>query len=194
VTKVMSKTRRKAVTGAAQPTDGDGRLSSVDVAVLGAWEAAEVEAAPSADELFRLNYAPLAGWCRRMVGDDEVAHDIAAEAFVRLLGRWSAVTDPRAYLYTTALNIVRDRWRRGERERAALATTATAAATTAAPAPELRMLVEGLPKRLQQVVTLHYFADLSVDSVARALGIAPGTVKRDLYDARAKLHALLEQA
>jgi RNA polymerase sigma-70 factor, ECF subfamily len=170
------------------------RLNSVDVAVLGGWEAAEVEAAQPADVIFRLHYAPLAGWCRRMVGEEEVAHDIAAEAFVRLLGRWSSVTDPRAYLYTTALNLVRDRWRRSERERAALRKQVTTITTEAAPAPELRMLVEDLPKRLQQVVTLHYFADMSVDSVARALGIAPGTVKRDLYDARARLHALLDES
>jgi RNA polymerase sigma-70 factor (ECF subfamily) len=175
-----------------QPTDSLDRLSNVDVAVFGAWEAAEVDAAQPADALFRLHYAPLAGWCRRMVGDDEVARDIAAEAFVRLLGRWTTVTDPRAYLYTTALNLVRDRWRRSERERAALRKTVTTMTTTAAPAPELRMVVEGLPKRLQQVVVLHYFADMPVEAVARALGVAPGTVKRDLYDARAKLLVLLD--
>jgi RNA polymerase sigma-70 factor (ECF subfamily) len=170
----------------------------VDVAVVGttldALEAAEVEAAQPVDALFRLHYAPLAGWCRRMLGDDDAAHDIAAEAFVRLLGRWTAVTDPRAYLYTTALNLVRDRWRRNERERVAIRKTVTTLTTTAAPAPELRMLVESLPRRLQQVVVLHYFADLSVESVARALGIAPGTVKRDLYDARAKLLVLLDES
>jgi RNA polymerase sigma-70 factor, ECF subfamily len=166
----------------------------VDVAVRAAWEAAEVEVAAPADALFRVHYAPLAGWCRRMTGDEEVAHDIAAEAFVRLLGRWSMVTDPRAYLYTTALNLVRDRWRRSERERVAIRKTVTTMTTEAAPAPELRMLVEGLPKRLQQVVVLHYFADMSVDSVAKALGVAPGTVKRDLYDARAKLATLLEDS
>jgi RNA polymerase sigma-70 factor (ECF subfamily) len=150
-----------------------------------------VDLAEPADAAFRLHYGPLAGWCRRMVGDEDVARDIAAEAFVRLLGRWSTVTDPRAYLYTTALNLIRDRWRRSERERNALRRTATAAAAQAAPAPELRMLVESLPRRLQQVVVLHYFADMPVDAVARALGIASGTVKRDLYDARARLARLL---
>jgi RNA polymerase sigma-70 factor (ECF subfamily) len=153
-----------------------------------------VEAAPTGEATFRQHYAPLAGWCRRMVGDDEVAHDIAAEAFVRLLGRWSTVSDPRAYLYTTALNLIRDRWRRSERERVALRKTATAAASAAAPAPELRMLVESLPRRLSQVVVLHYFADMPIDAVARELGVAPGTVKRDLYDARARLQSLLEDS
>jgi RNA polymerase sigma-70 factor (ECF subfamily) len=157
-------------------------------------EGASVDAAPTGEAIFRAHYAPLAGWCRRMVGDDEVAHDIAAEAFARLLGRWGSVSEPRAYLYTTALNLVRDRWRRSERERIALRKTATASAVAADPAPEIRMLVESLPRRLAQVVVLHYFADLPIDAIARQLGIAPGTVKRDLYDARAKLATLLKDS
>lgn len=176
-----------------QPTDPEERLKFVDVAVAPAGVMTTDMAEP-ADAVFRLHYGALAGWCQRMVGDEQTAHDIAAEAFVRLLGRWTTVTDPRAYLYTTALNLVRDRWRRGERERNALRKLTRAADTQAAPSPELRMVVESLPRRLQQVVVLHYFADLSVDSIARSLGIAAGTVKRDLYDARAKLAALLEES
>ena len=182
-----------------QPSAAFHRRRDVDVAVVGAWEAVRVSSAgptEAAETVFRTHYAPLAGWCQRMVGDTEVAHDIAAEAFVRLLGRWTSVTDPRAYLYTTSLNLIRDRWRRGERERAALGKVVNSGAARPNPpaGPELRMLVEALPRRLQQVVVLHYFADMTVDSVARALGLAPGTVKRDLHDARAKLAAALEDA
>jgi RNA polymerase sigma-70 factor (ECF subfamily) len=169
-------------------------VADTGVARLVGEAATTVDAVPTGEAIFRLHYAPLAGWCRRMVGDEEVAHDIAAEAFVRLLSRWSSVTDPRAYLYTTALNLVRDRWRRAERERTALRRTAATATISADQGPELRMLVESLPRRLAQVVVLHYFADLPVDGIARELGIAPGTVKRDLYDARARLAALLEDS
>jgi RNA polymerase sigma-70 factor (ECF subfamily) len=56
------------------------------------------------------------------------------------------------------------------------------------------MVVESLPRRLAQVVVLHYFADLPIAAIARELGIAPGTVKRDLYDARARLQTLLEDS
>ena len=149
-----------------------------------------------AEMVFRLHYGPLAGWCRRMTGDEQVAHDIAAEAFVRLLARWGRVEEPRAYLYTTALNLIRDRWRRAERERAALRRNRPRVedASTPASSPELRMLIDGLPRRHQQVIVLHYFADLSVEQVAKTLGVASGTVKRDLFDARAALARLLEDA
>lgn len=43
-------------------------------------------------------------------------------------------------------------------------------------------------------VLLHYFGDLTVAEVARQLGKAEGTVKRDLHEARARLAATLEDA
>src|ERR1700748_416895 len=74
----------------------------------------------AAEELFRTAYPKLAGWVRRLVADDEVAHEIAAEAFVRLLARWTKVESPQSYLYMIATNLIRDHWRKGERERRAL--------------------------------------------------------------------------
>lgn len=61
----------------------------------------------AAEELFHDVYPRLAGWVRRQVSDDETAHEIAAEAFVRLLSRWTAVADPRRYLYLTAASLIR---------------------------------------------------------------------------------------
>ena len=42
----------------------------------------------AAEELFNACYPRLAGWVRRLVDDDDTAHEIAAEAFTRLLARW----------------------------------------------------------------------------------------------------------
>ena len=52
--------------------------------------------------------------------DDDTAHEIAAEAFTRLLGRWSRLDNPQSYLYMIATNLVRDHWRKTGREREAL--------------------------------------------------------------------------
>ncbi|HSF26081.1 MAG TPA: RNA polymerase sigma factor [Actinomycetes bacterium] len=167
-----------------------------------------VPAAPSATddevahELFVAFYGRLAGWVRRLVDDDETAHDIATESFTRLLAQAGKVHDPRAWLYTTASNLVRDHWRRSARERVALARVGTSADHVRAgrdaydldlsTRTTVRALVEALPERLRQPVLLYYYADLSVGQVATALGKAEGTIKRALFDARALMAAALE--
>lgn len=143
--------------------------------------------------LWNLHYAPLAGWCRALVGDSDAAHDIASEAFVRLLSRWITVHDPKGYLYVTATNLVRDRWRREQRDRSLCRRLEQVSPmTTPATDPWLRDLVERLPERMRVPVLLHYYADLSVADVARAVHRPEGTVKRLLHDARGLLHDMIE--
>jgi RNA polymerase sigma-70 factor (ECF subfamily) len=146
-----------------------------------------------ARELWLAYYGPLAGWCQVLVGDTEVAHDIAAESFARLLGRLVGVRDPRAYLYVTATRLVADHWRARARdiklgERIVLHERGTEALDTA----WLRDLVERLPDRLRVPVLLHYYADLSVADVAAALHRPVGTIKRSLNEGRAMLLARIE--
>jgi len=146
-----------------------------------------------AAELFAAHYPRLAGWCRNLVDDADTAHEIAAEAFTRLLAKWSSVDDPRGYLYVVAANLVRDRWRKLERERRALRRIGPPDELDPTPAGDvgLRVLVAALPDRLRLPVLLHYYADLPVRRVAILLGRAEGTVKSDLFDARARLLAQL---
>src|ERR1700735_4983538 len=73
--------------------------------------------AAAAEELFSSTYPRLAGWVRRLVDDDETAHEIASEAFTRLMARWSTLENPQSYLYMIATNLVRDHWRKTGRER-----------------------------------------------------------------------------
>jgi DNA-directed RNA polymerase specialized sigma24 family protein len=56
---------------------------------------AEFANADDADQLFRAAYPKLAGWVRRLVGDDDTAHEIASEVFVRLLSHWIQVENPQ---------------------------------------------------------------------------------------------------
>ena len=51
----------------------------------------------------------------------------------------------------------------------------------------MRAAVERLPKKLRDVVLLHYWSDLTVTDVAAAVGRPAGTVKRQLSEARALL-------
>ena len=150
----------------------------------------------AASELFHADYPRLAGWCRRLVDDEDTAHEIASEAFVRLWSRWSGVEDPRGFLYVTATNLVRDHWRKVERERRATWRAVGRRPVTDEPVTqpdtELRALVQSLPDGMRAVVLLHYYADFPVREVAALLNRKEGTVKSDLHRARARLREQLE--
>jgi RNA polymerase sigma factor (sigma-70 family) len=155
--------------------------------------------------LFDAHYGPLAGWAARLLGDSDLAHDVATEAFVRLLRTFDTVEEPRAWLYAVTANLVRDHWRRTGRERLAYRRIGQAQTRDqshgedAAHQPDdaatrltVREIVLALPDSLRAVVLLYYYADLPVAVVAARLGKSEGAVKRDLFDARRRLAALLE--
>jgi RNA polymerase sigma-70 factor, ECF subfamily len=154
--------------------------------------------AAAAEELFDSTYPRLAGWVRRLVDDDETAHEIASEAFTRLLARWSSLDNPQSYLYMIATNLVRDHWRKTERERRAMRTVTASAATDYVPSPaadvDVRQLIQSLPTRLRNAFLLHYYAGFAVREVAAMLGRPEGTIKADLFQARAKLRASMKGA
>ena len=151
--------------------------------------AAEVDGAWP--ELFSVLYPRLAGWIRRLVDDDDTAHEIAAEAFTRLMSRWSRPDNPRAYLYKVAANLVRDHWRRTRRERAALLAVASDQRSgpdrRPSDAVDLRALLEPLPSHQRTAIVLHYLAGFSVREVAQIVERPEGTVKSDLSQARTRL-------
>jgi RNA polymerase sigma-70 factor (ECF subfamily) len=148
----------------------------------------------AASELFAAVYPRLAGWCRRLVDDDETAHEIASEAFTRLWARWTKVTEPRGFLYVTAANLVRDHWRKLERERRAVRRVTTEEAIrppTEQTDPSVRLLVQSLPERLRVPILLHYYADMPIREVSVLTGRKEGTIKADLHAARELLRAHL---
>jgi RNA polymerase sigma-70 factor (ECF subfamily) len=152
----------------------------------------------AAEDLFNACYPRLAGWVRRLVDDDDTAHEIASEAFTRLMARWSGLDNPQSYLYMIATNLIRDHWRKTGRERRAIRTMTAAAPANAAYYPDqdvdVRALIEALPPRLRSTFLLHYYADLGVREVAVMLGRPEGTVKADLHHARARLKSALGDA
>lgn len=147
-------------------------------------------------EVYDAHYGRLAGWTARLVGDPDLAHDFATEAFVKLVRSWDIVDEPRAWLYATTANLVRDHWRRRGREQTAYGKVGITQEMVVPPDLATRLTVRDavlqLPDRLRVVVLLHYFADLTVAQIATHLGKAEGTVKRDLFDARHRMALLLE--
>jgi len=155
--------------------------------------------ADAVEELFRGVYPKLAGWVRRLVDDDDTAHEIASEAFVRLLARWTKVDSPQSYLYMIATNLIRDHWRKTERERRAIRSVTARAATEAAMEKvaypvqdvDVRNLIASLPPRLRDPFLLHYYGGFAIREVATLLRRPEGTIKADLFAARARLKTAL---
>jgi RNA polymerase sigma-70 factor, ECF subfamily len=148
----------------------------------------------AAEELFKGVYPKLAGWVRRLVDDDDTAHEIASEAFVRLLSRWTKVESPQSYLYMIATNLIRDHWRKTERERRAIrSVTAGAVDPVAYPVQDVdvRNLIASLPARLRDPFLLHYYGGFAIREVATLLHRPEGTIKADLFAARARLKTAL---
>jgi RNA polymerase sigma-70 factor (ECF subfamily) len=149
------------------------------------------------EELFKDVYPRLASWARRLVDDDGTAHEIASEAFVRLLSRWTRVDSPRSYLYMIAANLIRDHWRKTERERRAVRrmTAGTTAEPVTYPAQDadVRDLLASLPPRLRDPFLLHYYGGYPIRDMAALLHRPEGTVKADLLAARMRLKAALRR-
>jgi RNA polymerase sigma-70 factor (ECF subfamily) len=151
--------------------------------------------ADAVEELFKGIYPKLAGWVRRLVDDDDTAHEIASEAFVRLLSRWTRVDSPQSYLYMIATNLIRDHWRKTERERRAIRSVTAGAAMHEVAYPvqdvDVRNLIASLPPRLRDPFLLHYYGGFGIREVATLLRRPEGTIKADLYAARARLRTAL---
>ena len=175
-------------------TPDDAGLGTADI-VSGTAAQTILRTRADADELFRAAYPKLAGWVRRLVDDDDTAHEIASEAFTRLLSRWSGLENPQSYVYMIATNLVRDHWRKTERERRAIRNVTAGADTDAVTHPgqdvDVRNLIEGLPAKLRDPFLLHYYAGFAIREVSTLLHRPEGTIKADLFAARAKLKTAL---
>jgi RNA polymerase sigma factor (sigma-70 family) len=129
-----------------------------------------------------------------LLGDGEEALDVVQDAFARALRRRSSFRadgDLEAWVWRIVLNEARDRRRSRARERASQRLEPAAAETEAD--TSLREVLLALPERQRLAVFLRYYADLSYDQIAEALGIRPGTVAASLNAAHATLRSNLEE-
>lgn len=145
------------------------------------------------ESFFRTEHPRVVALGIAMVGDREVAVDLAQEAFLRAYRDWervSAYDAPAAWVRRVLVNLANDRGRRSLSERRALARLDARHATYEDPEPfdeAWRSVVQQLPPRQRAVVALYYLDDSSVAEIAEVLRLREGTVKATLANARATL-------
>lgn len=126
--------------------------------------------------------------------DRSSAEDVAQEAFARTLGHWRRVrlgTNPPGYVYRTAFRLSRGHWKHDhapEVDRPSSADTASEAISELG----LEDALKRMPARRRACATLCFVVGLTPKEAARSLGIAEGTVRKQLGLARDDLRPLID--
>jgi RNA polymerase sigma factor (sigma-70 family) len=149
-------------------------------------------------EFFATSWDPCLRAVTASVGNVTLAEDQLAEAFARAWLSWHKVSRhpaPRAWVVRAALNTGASWWRRRRREIPITgydleASEEEGSALDGALLGALRRL----PPREREVLVLRVFLDLDIETTARHLGIAPGTVRAHLSRAMTALRGQLAPA
>jgi RNA polymerase sigma factor (sigma-70 family) len=149
-------------------------------------------------EFFAASWDPCLRAVAATTGNMTLAEDQTAEAFARAWASWRKVSHhpaPRAWVVRAALNAGASWWHRRSKETAltsddipVIGGEGTGLDTA------LLTALRRLPARQREVVALRVFLDLDIDTTARHLGIAPGTVRAHLSRAMTALRSELAPA
>jgi RNA polymerase sigma factor (sigma-70 family) len=120
------------------------------------------------------------------------AEDVVSTVVVRVLSRrtLAGLNDARRYLFKAVLNESRTR---AVRRHEVPTVKDLSEPPPPEPQPEVMEAVLSLPVAQRAATYLVYWADLSIAETARLMGTRPGTVKRYLHLARAKLKGALHE-
>ena len=151
------------------------------------------------ERLYEEHAQPLFGFLSYRTGNRALTEDLVADTFERAL-RSRRRFDPRkgtekAWLYTIALNCLRDHQRRTKTaERAIEHTAAASSASEPASGPdqvdsseELSRALAALSSEEREAVALRYGGDLTVPEVAEVLGEPLQRIEGRVYRALRKL-------
>ena len=153
----------------------------------------EVAEEPRSFEVFFAEeHARLFGALCLVTGDRSEAEEIMQDAFLRLWERWDQIAeldDPSAYLFRTAMNLFRNRYRRAVlalRKTINLAPTEDALVTVEDRDAVVRAL-RGLTPDQRAAVVLTGYVGLTSEEAGKLLGMRAGTVRTLATRARAAI-------
>ncbi|MEI2811687.1 MAG: RNA polymerase sigma factor [Nocardioides sp.] len=121
--------------------------------------------------------------------------DVLQEALTRAWQRWPTYDAGRGATLGWLLSIVGDkarRYRTRTKPWVALELAPEPSHDDRPPDLDLEAAILALSKRQRQVVELYYFVGVDVTTCATALGVAEGTVRATLHQARAELRRRLD--
>lgn len=153
----------------------------------------------SFDAFFRRQYPGVVAFVQVLLGDREVAAELAQEAMLRAYGDWARISmyeRPDAWVRRVAGNLARSARRRRHVERQAVQRAAHQPTPDthdldAVADDDLWRLVRKLPRRQREAVTLFYLEDWSVRDLAVFFGCAEATARVHLHRGRVRLAAEL---
>jgi RNA polymerase sigma factor (sigma-70 family) len=135
-------------------------------------------------DFFQTSWEPCLRAVTASTGDMLLAEEQVAEAFARAWVSWRKVSRHparRAWVVRTALNLGASWWRRRGRELPLADHDVVAAASPESGLDAILLAaLRRLPARQREVIVLRVFLDLDIETTARFLCIAPGTVRAHL--------------
>jgi RNA polymerase sigma-70 factor, ECF subfamily len=155
------------------------------------------------ERLYTAHAEALLAFLAYRTGDRALAEDAVADTFERLL-RTRVRFDPRkssekTWIYTIALNIVRDQARRAAAETRALERAAAPVPASHHPLDdiedrdELRSALAALSPEEREAVALRFGGGLAIPEVARVLGTSRATAHGRVYRALQKMRVKLAE-
>jgi RNA polymerase sigma factor (sigma-70 family) len=160
---------------------------------------------PTADFVtcYQLHYRRLVRALQLAGADRATAEDAAQEAFARALVHWWRIKrgpNPPGYVYTAGFRLLARGQRKSGRDRtdseapAVFAGSADPTASSATWSVSLRAALSAMPPRRRACAVMCLVVGLPVSEAGEALGIADGTVRKHLEEARKDLAVGLTSA
>lgn len=148
---------------------------------------------PAFVDWYKSEWPRLVGALTVVVGDRDVAQDVAAQAMIKAYERWDSgvIASPSPWVHRVAVNLARRRARRLILEARHDSSSRRVVEATPGLEPELWAAVGALPRAQRTAVALRYVGDLTQAQVADAMGVTPGSAAATLSAARRSLRDVL---